>query len=453
MQHKPNLLIVDDDSVTADMISQALGKEGYALTVVNSGAEAVRQGKDHRFDLVLTDLRMPEQDGMDVLAWFRKEQPDAIVLLMTAFGSSHSAIESIQQGAYDYISKPFKIDELRQVVRKALSARHVAKADLEISEKEEFESLIGRSQSMIEIYKIIGRAADSDAPVLILGETGSGKELVARALHEKSSRREFPFLAINCSALTETLLESELFGHEKGAFTGAVASRPGIFEAAGKGTCFLDEISETSPAMQSKLLRVLQNREVKRVGGNQIITSHARVVAASNKDLVSQVDKNLFRQDVYYRLNAITIIVPPLRERRQDLPELIQYFLKKYSTPQRTIHLSKEAFQQLVSYDWPGNIRELEHIIQRAVTLTPLDTILPEHLAIGERMQASTGILETGEQITLEELEKRYIRYIYFKTLRNKARTAEILGIDRKTLYSKLARYAIDQPEESENRG
>ncbi|HSE43095.1 MAG TPA: sigma-54 dependent transcriptional regulator, partial [Acidobacteriota bacterium] len=381
---KPNLLIVDDDAVTADMIAQALEKEGYGIKIAHSGVEAMDEGRNKTFDLVLTDLRMPEQDGMDVLNWFRREQPSAIVVLMTAFGSSGSAIDSIQQGAYDYVSKPFKIDELRSVIRKALSARNARKVDLNDLDETDFEPLIGRSQSMIEIYKIIGRAADSDSPVLILGETGSGKELIARALHEKSIRRSFPFLAINCSALTESLLESELFGHEKGAFTGAVSSRAGIFESAGKGICFLDEISETSLAMQSRLLRVLQNGEIKRVGSNQISKIHARIIAASNKDLAVQVEKGLFRQDLYYRLNGITILLPPLRERREDLPELIQYFLKKYSTPQRAIRLSQEAYERLLAYDWPGNIRELEHIIRRAIMLTPLDTILPDHLNLGE---------------------------------------------------------------------
>lgn len=448
MQKKPNLLIVDDDPVTADMILQTLQKEGYGIRVVNSGAAAIESGRREKFGLILTDLRMPDMDGLEVLNWFHREQPDAIVVLMTAFGSSSSAIDAIQQGAYDYISKPFKIEELRNVIRKALSARVVEKATFEETEVEEFETIVGRSKSMIEIYKMIGRVADSEAPVLILGETGSGKELIARALHEKSSRKKQPFLAVNCSAFTETLLESELFGHEKGAFTGAVSGRPGIFEAAGRGTCFLDEISETSLAMQSKLLRVLQNHEVKRVGSNQIFNVHARIVASSNKDLRVMIEKGEFRQDLFYRLNAITIPVPPLRERREDLPDLVLYFLRKFSPPDRKINISQEAFQSLMTYDWPGNIRELEHVIQRAVTLTPLDTILPEHLSLGSSVpHPSAAGIDFNEQITLEELEKRYIRYVYQKTMRNKVKTAEILGIDRKTLYSKLARYEIEEEE------
>lgn len=448
MQKKLNLLIVDDDPVTADMILQTLQKEGYGIRVVNSGASALEAGRNAKFDLILTDLRMPDMDGLEVLNWFRREHPEAIVVLMTAFGSSSSAIDAIQQGAYDYISKPFKIEELRNVIRKALSARAVKKATFEDSEVEEFETIVGRSKSMIELYKMIGRVADSDAPVLILGETGSGKELIARALHDKSARRAQPFLAVNCSAFTETLLESELFGHEKGSFTGALSARPGIFEAAGRGTCFLDEISETTLAMQSKLLRVLQNHEVKRVGSNQILTVATRIVASSNKDFRILIEKGEFRQDLFYRLNAITISVPPLRERREDLPDLVLYFLRKFSPADRKINISQEAFQALLSYDWPGNIRELEHVIQRAVTLTPLDTVLPEHLNLGGSLlhPAGTGI-DFNEQVTLEELEKRYIRYIYQKTMRNKVKTAEILGIDRKTLYSKLARYGIEQEE------
>jgi two-component system response regulator AtoC len=444
---KPNLLVVDDDPVTADMIEQALRKEGYGITVVNGGESAMREGRNQKFDLILTDLRMPDADGLQVLEWFRQQQPEAIVVLMTAFGSSSSAIEAIQQGAYDYISKPFKIEELRNLIRKALSVRAVKKASFEEMEIDEFESFVGRSKSMIEIYKMIGRVADSDAVVLIVGETGSGKELIARALHEKSTRRKRAFLAVNCSAFTETLLESELFGHEKGAFTGALTNRPGIFEAAEGGTVYLDEISETSPAMQSKLLRVLQNREVKRVGSNQILSVNTRVVGSSNRDLKKMVDRGEFRADLYYRLNGVTIFVPPLRERREDLPDLIQYFLKRFSPPDKKINISQEAFQALLNYDWPGNIRELEHVIQRAVMIAPVDTILEEHLDLGTNLPEFSSSFDFAEQVPLEELEKRYIRYIYFKTSRNKARAAEILGIDRKTLYSKLAKFGIEEAE------
>jgi Response regulator containing CheY-like receiver, AAA-type ATPase, and DNA-binding domains len=444
---KPNLLVVDDDSVTADMIVQALQRENYGITVVNSGDAAIREGARQKFDLILTDLRMPDATGLDVLEWFRKDQPEAIIVLMTAFGSSSSAIEAMQQGAYDYISKPFNIEELRILIRKALSVRGVKKASFEETEIDEFETTIGRSKSMIEIYKMIGRVADSDAVVLIAGETGSGKELVARALHDKSIRRKRPFLAVNCSAFTETLLESELFGHEKGSFTGALTSRPGIFEAGAGGTVYLDEISETSPAMQSKLLRVLQNHEIKRVGSNQILTVITRVVASSNKDLKKLVEKGDFRADLFYRLNGITIYVPPLRERRDDLSDLIQYFMRKFSPADKKITLSQGAYQALLNYDWPGNIRELEHVVQRAVTIAPVDTILEEHLNLGTNLPDFSTSFDFNEQVALEELEKRYIRYIYFKSSRNKARTAEILGIDRKTLYSKLAKYGIGETE------
>jgi two-component system response regulator AtoC len=441
---KPHVLIVDDDIVTAEMILEALRKEDYSITVVHSGSAAKEEGRHHNFDLILTDLRMPDSDGISVLEWFRKEQPDAIVVLMTAFGSSSSAIEAMRQGAFDYISKPFKIEELRNIVRKALSLRAVKTASLEEFEDQEFEMIIGSSKSMIEIYKVIGRVADSDAVVLIAGETGCGKELVARALHEKGFRRSYPFLAVNCSAFTETLLEAELFGHEKGAFTGAIAARPGIFEAAGNGTVYLDEISETSPAMQSKLLRVLQNREVKRIGSNQIIQIKSRIVASSNKDLRVIVSKNDFREDLYYRLNGITIHVPPLRDRREDLPELIHYFLKKYSAQGRKVQISEEAYKELLGYDWPGNIRQLEHVIQRSLAVATIDTILPEHLNMEPIPISDSSAFDFQEQVSLEELEKRYIRYVYLKSGRNKVRTAEILGIDRKTLYSKLAKYNIN---------
>jgi len=440
----PNLLIVDDDAVTAEMTLEALRKEDYVITVVHSGSAAKEEARHRNFDLVLTDLRMPDTDGISVLEWFRKEQPDAIVVLMTAFGSSNSAIEAMRQGAFDYISKPFKIEELRKIVRKALSVRAVKTASLEEFEGEEFEMIIGRSNGMIEIYKVIGRVADSDAVVLIAGETGSGKELVARALHEKSVRRPHPFLAVNCSAFTETLLEAELFGHEKGAFTGAITARPGIFEAAGNGTVYLDEVSETSTAMQSKLLRVLQNREIKRIGSNQIIKIKSRIVASSNKDLKTMVVNGEFREDLYYRLNGITIHVPPLRDRREDLPELIHYFLKKYAAAGRKIQISEEAYKELLEYDWPGNIRQLEHVLQRALAIATVDTILPEHLNMEVVPTSAPSAFDFQEQITLDELEKRYIRYVYLKTGKNKVRASEILGIDRKTLYSKLAKYEID---------
>jgi two-component system, NtrC family, response regulator AtoC len=440
---KANVLIVDDDTVTADMILQALEKEEYVITVAHSGPASMAAGRSQKFDLILTDLRMPDMDGLTLLEWFNKEQPDAIVIMMTAFGSSSSAIEAIQHGAYDYISKPFKIDDLRQMIRKALSVRAIPKASLEESEADEFESIVGRSKKMIELYKTIGRVADSDAVALIVGETGSGKELIARALHDKSHRKNRPFLAVNCSAFTETLLEAELFGHEKGAFTGALSSRAGIFEAADGGTVYLDEISETSAAMQTKLLRVLQNKEVKRIGSNQMVTITARIVASSNRDLKTLVDQSAFRQDLYYRLNGITIPIPPLRERREDLPDLIQHFLKKFSPPDRKLNLSEEAYQALLQYDWPGNIRELEHVIQRAATVTPIDTILVEHLDLAPGTVRSSTSVDFEELIPLDELEKRYIRYVYFKTSGNKAKAAEILGIDRKTLYSKLAKYGI----------
>lgn len=441
---KPALLIVDDDPVTADMIYQALYKEDYNITLAHSGEGAIEEGRKRKFDLILTDLRMPETGGLNVLEWFRKEQPEALVVLMTAFGSSSSAIESMRHGAYDYISKPFKIDELRQMIRKALSVPAIKTATLEEGVPDEFETIIGRSKSMIEIYKMIGRVADSDAVVLILGETGTGKELIANALHEKSARSKSPFLAVNCSAFSETLLESELFGHEKGAFTGAVSSRPGIFESVQSGTCYLDEISETSPSMQTKLLRVLQNREVKRIGSNQIVNIRARIVASSNKDLKKLVEKGEFREDLYYRLNGISIYVPSLRDRREDLPELMRYFLKKFAPADRKISVSEDAFELLMKYDWPGNIRQFEHVIQRAITITPVDTILPEHLNIDFLPATSSTSFDFNEQISLEELEKRYIRYVYLKTSRNKVKTAEILRIDRKTLYSKLAKYGID---------
>jgi DNA-binding NtrC family response regulator len=373
---------------------------------------------------------------------------------MTAFGSIETAVRAVKEGAFDYISKPFNIDELVAIVRRALSngnGKHLAS---DLDDEERSSGLIGRTPSMLEIYKMIARVSDSPAAVLITGESGTGKELVARAIHNHGARATEPFVAVNCGALTETLLESELFGHVKGSFTGAIANKRGIFEQAGEGTVFLDEISETSAGLQVKLLRVLQEREVVPVGSTDPIKVRARVIAASNSDLEKLSASGAFRGDLLYRLNVIQLHLPPLRQRREDIHLLVAHFLRKHAPgPTATITLDKDTMHSLTAYSWPGNVRELENVIERAVTLSQGGVVTTEDLPQRLRLQQSNDTpplsaddlagLFTGLP-NLDEIERRYILHVLDATGNNRKRTAEVLGINRKTLYRMAARFQIE---------
>ncbi|MGB9698384.1 MAG: sigma-54-dependent transcriptional regulator [Thermodesulfobacteriota bacterium] len=447
-----HVLVVDDDVITCNLLEEVLAKEGYLVDKALSGQEAIQKGESQLFDVVLSDIRMAEVDGMAVLKAFKQRSPDTIVIMMTAFGSIETAIQAIKEGAFDYVSKPFKLDEIKLTIQRALEQRKLFKENAlyrqELITKYKLENIVGRSPQMLKIYKTIARVADSKSTVLITGESGTGKELIARAIHYNSSRASRPFIAIDCSSLAENLLESELFGHVRGAFTGAIANKRGLFEEANNGTCFLDEIGDISLAMQAKLLRVLQEHEIKRVGGTETIKIDVRIIAATNKNLEALVAEKKFREDLFYRLNVVTIHLPPLRERLEDIELLAEHFLNKFATENNkpVPHLSKEALELLKRYNWPGNVRELENVIERAVTLAQRPLILPEDLPRRIRQEqaspATVGFLPS--KIPLSELEKIYIKKVLEETGGNKKKAAEILGIDRRTLYRMAARYGLN---------
>lgn len=447
-----HILVVDDDAVTCNLLEEVLTKEGYRVDKALSGQEAIQKGESQLFDVVLSDIRMTEVDGMAVLKAIKQRSPDTIVIMMTAFGSIETAIQSIKEGAFDYVSKPFKLDEIKLTIQRALEQRRLLKENIlyrqELITKYKLENIVGRSPQMLKIYKTIARVADSKSTVLITGESGTGKELIARAIHYNSSRAGKPFIAIDCSSLAENLLESELFGHVRGAFTGAIANKRGLFEEANRGTCFLDEIGDISLTMQAKLLRVLQEHEIKRVGGTETIKIDVRIIAATNKNLEELVAGKKFREDLFYRLNVVTIHLPPLRERAEDIPLLAEHFLSKFATENNKPipHISKDSLDLLVRYNWPGNVRELENVIERAVTLSQRPLILPEDFPRRLRPEKPSplpsGILPS--KIPLSELEKLYIKKVLEETGGNKKKAAEILGIDRRTLYRMAARYGLN---------
>jgi len=451
----PQILTVDDDAVTCELLCEVFAREGFGAAFANSGEAALGEIANQQPDLLLSDIRMKTRlDGLSLLEIVRREYPSIPVVLMTAFGSIETAVRAVKEGAFDYISKPFNIDELVAIVRRALANGSGKKLASQLDDEEWRSGLIGRTPSMLEIYKMIARVSDSRAAVLVTGESGTGKELVARAIHNHGSRSAARFVAVNCGALTETLLESELFGHVKGSFTGAIANKRGIFEQAGDGTVFLDEISETSAGLQVKLLRVLQEREVVPVGGNEPIKVGARVIAASNSDLEKLSASGAFRRDLLYRLNVIQLHLPPLRERREDIHLLVAHFLRKHSLdPTPAMALDEKAMQFLTSYSWPGNVRELENVIERAITLSQSGVITIDDLPPRVRLQQShdTPPLSADDLAelfsglpNLDEIERRYILHVLDATGNNRKRTAEILGINRKTLYRMAARFEID---------
>jgi len=450
----PQILTIDDDSVTCELLCEVFAREGFSAVFANSGEAALATVAQEPPDLLLSDIRMKTRlDGLSLLEIVRREYPSIPVVLMTAFGSIDTAVRAVKEGAFDYISKPFNIDELVAIVRRALANGNGKHVTSDLDEEERSSGLIGRTPAMLEIYKMIARVSDSRAAVLITGESGTGKELVARAIHNHGTRSTERFVAVNCGALTETLLESELFGHVKGSFTGAIANKRGIFEQAAEGTVFLDEISETSAGLQVKLLRVLQEREVVPVGGTEPIKVGARVIAASNSDLEKLSAAGAFRGDLLYRLNVIQLHLPPLRQRPEDIPLLVAHFLRKHAPGPTAVATDQKSMQCLTAYSWPGNVRELENVIERAITLNQGGVITIEDLPARIRLQPAhdTAPLSTDEldQLfsglpNLDEIERRYILHVLEATGNNRKRTAEILGINRKTLYRMAARFEIE---------
>ena len=451
MAPRIRILVVDDDEITCNLLEEVLGKEGYAVDRALNGQEAIVKGERGPYDVVLTDIKMIGLDGMEVLRAYRQKNPETIIIMMTAFGSIETAIRAIKEGAYDYVSKPFKLDEIKLTIRRSLDQKRLLEENLlyrqELITKYKLENIVGRSPKMLQVYKTIARVAESRATVLIVGESGTGKELVARAIHYNSARASKPFVAVDCGSLAETLLESELFGHVRGAFTGAVTSKKGLFEEADGGTCFLDEVGDISLAMQAKLLRVLQEHEIKRVGETEPVRIDVRIVAATNKNLEQLVAERKFREDLFYRLNVVSIRLPSLRERLEDLPLLADHFLRKYAGENEKLvpRISTEALDLMVNYLWPGNVREMENVLERAVTLSHHSVILPEDLPRRLRGEPSAAHIKSlPSHIPLSELEKLYIQKVLEETGGNKKKAADILGIDRRTLYRMAERFGLD---------
>jgi two-component system, NtrC family, response regulator AtoC len=446
----PVLLVVDDDQVARELLAETLGREGYRVRVAGGGEEAVRLAGAEPFDMALVDLRMPDLDGLAVLKQLAMIQPELPVVILTAFATVETAIEAVNTGAFDYLSKPFRMEEIKIVVRRTLDARRLARENLqfrqELRARYGFEGLVGQSHQMVEIYKLIARMAALDTTVLIDGETGTGKELVARAIHGASARAARPFVVVDCAALPEALFESELFGHERGAFTGAFAARRGLLETSVGGTCFLDEIGELPAPLQAKLLRTLQEHSIRRVGGNDAIPVDVRVVVATNRDLRKLVADGGFRDDLYYRLNVVTITVPPLRERASDIPLLAQHFLEMFArrTGRAIKRLAPESVALLSGYRWPGNVRELEHVIERAMALSSSETLLPDDFPPHLREERDRAPRLPADGMTLEDVKRWYVNKVLEESGGNKLRAAELLGIDRRTLYRILERQATE---------
>ncbi len=449
------ILVVDDDSSHLAVLQTIIKSWGYDVERTDDGAKAVEKAKERPFDLILMDVRMAQMSGIEALKLIKEYNPSIPILIMTAYSSVESAVEALKYGAYDYLTKPLDFDVLKLSVERALEHTSLKAENLDLKKKLhghfDLVNIIGRSQSMKELIDMVVMVAPSEATALITGESGTGKELIAKSIHYNSSRRERPLIVVNCAALTETLLESELFGHEKGAFTGADRRREGRFMQANRGTVFLDEIGEMSPIMQAKLLRVIQEREIQRVGSDETIKVDVRILAATNRDLQKDVSSGKFREDLYYRLNVVTLRVPPLRERHEDIPLLAQHFLEKYSEKNRKSikGFTPLSMDMLLKYDWPGNVRELENAVERAVILGPGDYITEKELPLSitkaypraEGVDRPTRVRKQPQ--SLDEVEREAVLAALGAAGGNKSETARVLGITRKTLHKKLRKYGV----------
>ena len=440
------ILVVDDDLEMCGMLSDVLKEEGFFVTTTGDSLEASKILKREEFDVLVTDLKMKGLKGLDLLEGVNKVAPMTPVIIITAFGTIESAIKAMKMGAYDYITKPFQMDEIVLTVKKALENRllkqEVVRLKKEVETRYHFHQLIGKNPSMQKIYDLIERISDTSSNVLITGESGTGKELVAKAIHYNGVRKEGRFIALNCAAIPETLLESELFGYKKGAFTDAKSDKKGLIFEASEGTLFLDEITEMPSTLQAKLLRVIEEKEVRPLGDTTSYPIDVRIISTSNRDIGTSVQQGRFREDLYYRLKVIDIELPPLRERREDIPILVQHFIHKFGKElKRSVSgISEGALKILVSYSWPGNVRELENIIQRAITMSQHEVILPDDLPASIIQKTDEKLFEKAmeEKFTLDQLEKEYVKRVLIETGGNKSKAAEILGLDRKTLYRKL---------------
>jgi len=449
----PKILIVDDETAHCQMLEAVLKTEKYETQRAQDGQAAIEAVKERFYDLILMDIRMNRVGGIEALEKIKEISPDIPIIMMTAYASVDTAVQAMRSGAYDYLTKPLDIDELKILVAKALRHHQLEKENIFLKEqlgsRFDFSNIIGRSRTMKELLETVAMVAPSEATVLIMGESGTGKELIANAIHQNSPRSSYPFIKVNCAALPETLLESELFGHEKGAFTGAVSRRQGRFHLAHKGSILLDEIAEMSMATQSKILRVLQEREFEPIGSSETFKVDTRIITATNKNLQEEVRANRFREDLYYRINVVNLTVPSLRDRREDIPLLVDFFLKRYAKKNhRNLKgFTPKAMDLLMRYDWPGNIRELENVVERSVIMMRGDFITPDEFpdvlkSLDPEYEQISAEMLSGK--SLKEMEKAMIMRTLQETDGNRTRAAEILGISRRTLQLKLKEYGVN---------
>jgi two-component system response regulator PilR (NtrC family) len=457
---KSRVLVVDDERSMREMLSILLEREGYEVVAAKNGQEALESFESSFFDLVISDIQMPGLNGIELLGRIKQLAPEVPVLMITAFATAEQAVDAIKLGAFHYFTKPFNNDEIRALVSNALERRALKQENIllkqDVQSRDGFCGIIGKSPRMRELFAMIQKVAGSVSSVLILGESGTGKELAARAIHTSSARRSKPFVAVNCGAIPETLIESELFGHKKGSFTGAVADRPGLFEQADGGTLFLDEIGELPLLMQTKLLRVLQEREFRRVGDSVIRKTDVRVLTASNRDLQEQVATGGFREDLYYRINVVQITMPPLRDRIEDIPLLVEHFFRKFCDEAHAGEtITPAALKLLMNYTFPGNIRELENVVERSLVL---DRTIISEATLPDQFRAQRAASLSGDVVIpdggmeleplLEELEKRYLLKALEKTGGAKKKAAELLGMSFRSFRYRLAKFGLDSEEE-----
>ena len=444
MSKMPRILVVDDEKAMRESLNDWLKEDGYQVGLAESGNKAIDMARKDPWEVILLDLKMPGMNGLETLKKLKEVRPDAEILMMTAYATVDTAVQAMKEGAFDYLVKPFDPDEVEMLIQKIVAHRDLVLENIllrkKLEETYQFDEIIGKSDVMQEVFALITRVAPTDSTVLITGESGTGKELIARAIHGNSNRCYMPFIAVSCGALPDSLLESELFGYEKGAFTGAEHTKKGRFEMAHKGTLFLDEIGDISLKTQVDLLRVLQQKEVQRLGGEDVVEVDVRIIAATNRDLSMAIRENRFREDLYYRLNVIAVKVPPLRERKEDIPLLADAFLRKYCLEMNKEErkIGRSALKLLMDYDWPGNVRELENIIERALVIGQADEISPDDLPFSSKELGPDAFPKS-----LRMMEKIHIQRILEATGWNITRAARDLGIDRQTLYNKIEKYGI----------
>jgi two-component system response regulator PilR (NtrC family) len=462
---KDKILVADDEQSMREFLDIMLKKEGYKVSLASNGEEVTKLVENDLFDLVLLDIRMPKLDGISALKKIRTNAPETIVIMITAYASADTAIKAMKEGAYDYITKPFKVEEIKLIIKNALEKKNLQKENIllkqAVRDRFHFGNIIGQSPKMVALYDLLEKVSPTKTNILITGESGTGKELVAKAIHYNSPRKEKPFVTLNCGAIPESLIESELFGHMKGAFTDAIATKKGLFEVADEGTIFLDEISELPLLMQVKLLRVLQDKEFKRVGGTEDIRVDVRIIAATNKELEEAVKEKHFREDLFYRLNVIQIKLPPLRDRREDIQILANHFLKKYSQElsKNILKISPEALQILLNYEYPGNVRELQNIIERAVALESSPDLTAHNLSsyLSEQPLLRKGPIDIeipNEGIDLEKMVEDLERTLLLKALDKtkgiKKKAAELLHINFRSMRYRLEKYGLNHGSDSE---